>query len=154
MSLGDVSVGEEKVSPLKWCVLTKARRRPIFDRRWKDADVWPWSVRVCEEKVSPLKWCVNYGGQMSADFYLEKQNCLCLALVGEKGVSEWQNFLNSLQNMMKKSMMLSSHKFFTEHTECCEIPTQITIFSDPYTILSNQQKFTNLLPQWPSWHCP
>ena len=71
-----------------------------------------------------------------------------------RGWSEWQNFLNLLQNMMKKSMMLSSHKFFTEHTACCEIPTQISIFSDPYIILSNQQKFTNLLPQWPSWYCP
>ena len=33
MSLGDVSGGEEKVSSLKWCVLTTARRLPIFDRR-------------------------------------------------------------------------------------------------------------------------
>ena len=74
-------------------------------------------------------------------YFSGEKNCRHLAMVDEKGVSEWQNFLNLLQNMMKKSMMLSSHKFFTEHTACCEIWTQIKIFSDPYIILSNKQKF-------------
>ena len=38
---------------LPWRGPTTARRHPIFDRRKKVADVWPWSVRRGEEKVSP-----------------------------------------------------------------------------------------------------
>ncbi len=62
--------------------------------------------------VSPLKWYVTYGGQMSADFYRGKNIAHVWPWLVRRGWSEWQNFMNLLQNMMKKSMMLSSHKFY------------------------------------------
>ena len=52
-------------------------------------------------------------------------------MVDEKGVVRVTDIFEFVTKYDEESMMLSSHKFFTEHTACCEIRTQITVFSDP-----------------------